>query len=391
MSNDKTLAGRIPFEEIETFESWSLPSLGEGSRVVPSVKKDPNKHKRDEPVEETVEELSDHQPAPLTAQRLQEITETAEKEAREFGFAQGYEEGMKQGEKKGTELGEQKAYRETREKLEQKTATFAELAEALFQPVTNHQAELENTLITMAVELAKHFIHTELSVNPALIFPTVEQAVSSLPAGQKNIQVFVSPEDLPQVQEEFAERMPDWRFIADSKMTRGGCRVESSASSVDFSFEKRLMDWRNANQGAELGPDEPTAPITDFRPSAAALSGDEAASAQAPQTPEPQTVDALADEREGGQGHSGRVDETDLDAYRNANAAPIDSQPAVSHDGQGPEISEDPETSPAFETSPDLDAGFSAADPPASPRPAGVGDEPGGEARSPDQSDPHDL
>ena len=383
MANDKTLASRIPFEEIESFESWSLPSLGEGSRVVPSVKKDPSKHKRDEPVEETVEELPDHEPVPLTAEQLQEITETAEKEAREFGFAQGYEEGMKQGEKKGTALGEQKAYRETREKLDQKTAAFAELAEALFQPVTNHQAELENTLITMAVELAKHFIHTELSVNPALIFPTVEQAVSSLPAGQKHIQVFVSPEDLPHVQEEFAERMSDWRFIADPKMTRGGCRVESSASSVDFSFEKRLLDWRNANQGAERSPDESAAPITDFRPSDAASSSDQAASAQVPQSLELQALDALADKREDLE-HSDLASEAGVDAHQYASAAPIETQRATSDDGPAAEISQEPETS----SDP---AAFSASDPPESSRPASVGDEAEDKARASDLGDPHDL
>lgn len=269
MSSDKTLVNRIPFEEIEGFSSFQFPNLGNNGRVIPSVKKDDkNKEARDarKPKgKEIIEDVTDVTPAPLTAEQLKQLTETAEKEAREEGYKNGFEEGMKQGEKKGAQLGEQKAYRETKKVLTEKLQTFERLADALFQPATDQNASLENTVLTMAAELAKHFIHTELSLNPTLMFPTVEQAVASLPAGVKNISVLVNPLDLPFVEEEFSNKKGLWQFLGDAKMSRGSCKVESAVSTVDFSFERRIEDWRKSID-AVGEPDEPIVPANDYRP-----------------------------------------------------------------------------------------------------------------------------
>ena len=269
MPTDKTLLSRIPFEDIKTVTSWQLPNLGKNAKVIPSVKKEDNKRDPRKPRgKETIEDLPDAKVAQLTAEQLKNLTERAEKEAREEGYKNGFEEGMKQGEKKGEQLGEQKAYRETKAALEEQTEAFAALADALFQPVTDHNASLENTVINMAVELAKHFIHTELTLNPSLMFPSVEQAVAGLPAGSKQISVSVHPADLAHIEDAFANKKGHWQFLPDAKMTRGGCKVESHVSTVDFTFERRIHDWKRAIQGGGV-PDEPIPATTDYRPNKA--------------------------------------------------------------------------------------------------------------------------
>lgn len=303
MAVDKTLASRIPFEEIQDLKSWQLPNLGKNARVIPSVKKD--EKKRDgrtadksaggrQASSEIIEDLTGS-PPPLTAEQLKNLTETAEREAREEGYKLGYEEGMRQGEKKGTELGEQKAYRETKARLTEKSETFAQLADALFQPVTSHSAELENTLLTMAVELARHFIHSELSLNPALMFATVEQAVAGLPAGAKNIRVLVNTDDLPHIEAEFASKKGLWQFVGDHRIGRGGCKVESQLSSVDFSFERRIQDWRKS-LGAAAELSLPSAPIDDYRPSDQTATSCDAPQEDSP--PAPPTPEADANDME---------------------------------------------------------------------------------------------
>lgn len=247
MSSDKTLVNRIPHEDIASFSSWSLPSLGKGAKVVPSVKRDDNKSPDRRPAgKEIIEDVPDAQATQLTAEQLQTLTETAEKEAREEGYAKGYEEGLKKGEKKGTQLGEQKAYRETKKLLTEKMQTFETVADLLFQPATNQDQLLENSILDMAVQLAQHLLDTELSSRPELMFPLVEQAVSSLPAGAKNISVYLNETDLPIVQEAFAVKAGVWNFVADRAMARGGCKVESDASALDYSIERRLDDWQKA-------------------------------------------------------------------------------------------------------------------------------------------------
>ncbi len=265
MSTDKTLPNRIPFEDLQSVSAWQPPNLGGKGKVVPSVKRDDKKKASDRKRNELIEDLPDAHVGPMTAEQLKTLTESAEKEAREAGYKQGYEEGMKQGEKKGCELGEQKAYRETGQKLKDQLQTFEGLADALFEPATDHQASLENTVLSMAVELAKHFIHTELSLNPSLMFPSVEQAVASLPAGAKHIRVNVNPEDLAHIEETFSAKRGLWQFVADPRLTRGGCEVSSEVSRVDFSFEKRIDEWQRAIQTSGE-PDAPIPEVVEYRP-----------------------------------------------------------------------------------------------------------------------------
>ncbi len=275
MSTDKTLPSRIPFEDIQSVSAWQLPNLGGRGKVVPSVKRDDKKKASDRQRNEFIEDLPDAHVGPMTADQLKTLTESAEKEAREAGYKQGYEKGMKQGEKKGCELGEQKAYRETGQKLKDQLKTFEGLADALFEPATDHQASLENTVLSMAVELAKHFIHSELSLNPSLMFPSVEQAVASLPAGAKHIRINVNPEDLAHIEETFSAKRGLWQFVADPRLTRGGCEVSSDVSRVDFSFEKRIDEWQRAIQTSGE-PDAPIPEVIDYRPKSESIVEDQA-------------------------------------------------------------------------------------------------------------------
>lgn len=245
---DKKYGNRIPFEDIESFSSWRLPSLGEGSNVVPSVKRGANNPTKNRtPVasesntEESIEEITEPVTIkPLTAQQLQEITEEAEREGRERGYQEGYQQGASAGEGKGLKLGEHKAYEETKAELEEKMQHLNNLVKALHEPVEQQDSALEHQLVEMAIQFAKHLINKELSVDPSSLFKLVERAVASLPAGSDHLRLYLHPDDLELVQEAFANHGHQWRFFTDDTLSRGGCRVESEQSLVDFSIEKRL-------------------------------------------------------------------------------------------------------------------------------------------------------
>lgn len=268
--NESKPVNRIPFEEISSSAAWDFPSWDEGAKVIPSVKKksaeaEKSEHERVEDIEEP--EQQDIKP--ITAAQLQQISEEAEREGREHGYKQGYEQGFSEGEKKGLKLGEQKAYSEVKQRLDEEKERFAQLADALLDPVAMQDGELENLVLDMAVHLAKHLLGQELSADPSRLYHIVKHAAASLPAGAQNIRVYVHPDDVAPAQEASAKSGREWAFYPDAALGRGGCRIESSQSLIDFSVEQRLQQMlEEVRFRGDIDPAD-VAPVADYRPEAA--------------------------------------------------------------------------------------------------------------------------
>jgi Flagellar biosynthesis/type III secretory pathway protein len=264
---DNKLVNRIPFEEIETAQVWALPTLNNG-KVIPSVKK-PNPREEKKPETEIIEEVVEPEIKPLTAEQLQQIAAQAEEEGRERGYLEGLQKGYAEGEKKGLQKGEQKAYAEVKAALEDQRQRFQQIADALLDPLATQDSRLDNIILDMAVHLAKHLLNRELSEDPSSLFHLVERAVGALPAGAKNIRIYLHPDDVELAHEVFAAQGRNWTFYPDAKMSRGGCRLETDQSLLDYSVEQRLQQMlEQANFLGDLDAGEEI-PVADYVPAPA--------------------------------------------------------------------------------------------------------------------------
>lgn len=267
---DNKFVNRIPFEEIETAKVWSLPALNNG-KVVPSVKKpnarEENKNQGEKKSgTEIIEDVPAPKIKPLTAEQLQQIATQAEEEGRERGYQEGLQKGYAEGEKKGLVKGEQKAYSEIKTGLEEQKNRFQQIADALLDPLATQDSRLENIVLDMAVHLAKHLLNRELTEDPSSLFHLVERAIGTLPAGAKNIRIFLHPDDVELAHEAFAHLGRNWTFYADSKMSRGGVRLETDHSLVNYSVEQRLrLMLEQANFLGDLDSGEEI-PVADYTP-----------------------------------------------------------------------------------------------------------------------------
>lgn len=261
---DNKLVNRIPFEQIDQAKTWTLPSLGAG-KVVPSVKKQGGRDDQNTSVE-IIEEVPNAPLKPLTAEQLQQIAAQAEAEGRERGYQEGLQKGYAEGEKKGLQKGEQKAYSEIKTALEDQKLRFQTLADALLDPMKTQDTALENLVLDMAVHLAKHLLGRELTEDPSSLFHLVERAVGSLPAGAKNIRIYLHPDDVELAHEAFAHMGRNWNFYPDTHLSRGGCRLETDQSLVDYSVEQRLRVM--LEQASFLGDLDATEviPIAHYEP-----------------------------------------------------------------------------------------------------------------------------
>lgn len=237
----KSLPGRIAAEDLGEVTSWMLPPVDDTGRVLSSAEKEARvrREKLLRNGKEKIEtvEIPEQQKTGMTAQELQEIFDAAEKD----GFTQGHTEGFEKGKSEGYEAGRQQGLMEMRAHLTLEQQRFQSLANALINPLTAQDNDIEHMLLDVICSLTQSVIQRELLTDSSHILELVKTAVDALPVGSKNIRISLNPDDLVVVETYANEQQLDWKFFGDTQLQLGGCKVETPESRVDFSVSQRLQ------------------------------------------------------------------------------------------------------------------------------------------------------
>jgi len=247
----KSLPGRIPVESLGEVTSWMLPPVEDSGKILSSAEKEARERRdrllrREKETIEIIEmpelpEVADEEsPAPqvgISAQEMQEIYEAAEKE----GFEQGHEAGFQKGNAEGYEAGRQQGLMELRAQLAVEQQRLQQIMHALLDPIKAQDDDLENMLLDIICSLTQSVVQRELQIDSSQILLLAKTAVDALPVGSKNIRICLNPEDVTTLQTYATEHQLDWKFFGDTQLQRGGCRVETPESRVDFSVSMRLQ------------------------------------------------------------------------------------------------------------------------------------------------------
>lgn len=246
----KNLPGRIPAETLGEVRSWMLPPVEDAEKILSSAEKEARERRdrmlrREKEIIEVIEipepvveeEEAQPQQTGISAQELQEIYDSAEKD----GFAQGHEAGFQQGKAEGYEAGRQQGLAELRAQLAVDQQRLQHIMHTLLNPITAQDNDLENMLLDIICSLTQSVVQRELQIDSSQILSLVKTAVDALPVGSKNIRIFLNPDDIAALETYAAEQHLDWKFFGDAQLQRGGCRVETPESRVDFSVSMRLQ------------------------------------------------------------------------------------------------------------------------------------------------------
>jgi len=237
----KSMPGRIASENLGEVTSWMLPLVDESGKVLSSAEREARlrREKLLRQGKEKIEtvEIPAQQKTGMTAQEMQDIFDEAEKD----GFAQGHIEGVEQGKSDGFEAGRQQGLMEMRAQLTLEQQRFHNLANALFNPLTAQDNDVENMLLDVICSLTQSVIQRELVTDSSHIVELVKTAVDVLPIGSKNIRVSLNPDDLVAVETYAADQQLEWKFFGDTQLQPGGCKIETPESRVDFSVSQRLQ------------------------------------------------------------------------------------------------------------------------------------------------------
>jgi flagellar assembly protein FliH len=190
----------IPKDRSGAYRPWKLTSLEGGAGRKP----------QDDPKEQA-ERL-----ARENAERIKMINQQAYREGYDAGYARGA----------AAAAGE--------------AARLAELVESARREMTGLEQNVAEDLVRLALTLARTLVRESLKVQPQLVEAIVRETVRDVPPFGQGTRLRLHPEDATLIGKHLgAELEADWSIVGDETMTRGGCRVESSAGEIDASMETR--------------------------------------------------------------------------------------------------------------------------------------------------------
>ncbi len=157
-----------------------------------------------------------------------------EREAFAKGFAQGERSGQEAADQRGEAM------------LRRLTETLQELTQLRSQMI--HQTERQ--MVELAVAVARRVVHREVSLDPDLLVAMARVALERL-GDAARITVRLNPDDY---QSTGAARVAQLTasnvtVVADGRIPRGGCRVESEMGILDAGIDAQIQEIAQALLG----------------------------------------------------------------------------------------------------------------------------------------------
>ncbi|WP_077286338.1 flagellar assembly protein FliH [Cognaticolwellia aestuarii] len=238
-------------EESQHVDSWTVPNV-EAKNLQDEGKTNAlgkSRNWRYEPPEET--EVAE--PAPLTAEEIEEIRQAAFDEGFEQGkadgFSKGFEEGRADGHQEGLTSGHQEGLEQGlaqgKETIEQQITAMQTLLDQLHQPLANVEKNVEAQLLQLVVQLTQAVTKHEAKTNPDILLSAIAEGVKALPGQESQIQILLNPQDIRLVEEKFGAghiQAQGWQLLAAPQLNPGGCQIENSTSNIDLSVKSRLSE-----------------------------------------------------------------------------------------------------------------------------------------------------
>ena len=241
----------IKSDNQEDLDVWALPNV----QTKPTAEQEKHTNAlgkksswRYEPPEEEIAE-----PEPLTAEEIEEIRQAAHDEGfgqgKEEGFAKGYEEGKAQGIEEGTAqgitTGTEQGLAAGKETIDALGENWKNLIEQLDKPLASVEKNVEEQLLNLVVQLTEAVVLQEAKINPDILMAAINSGIKSLPSNDTNTQIYLNPDDIKQVEQQFGEQHikdSGWKLLPAPQLSPGSCQIENSTSNIDLSIKSRLQE-----------------------------------------------------------------------------------------------------------------------------------------------------
>ena len=159
-----------------------------------------------------------------------------------------HDEAVEAGHKAGFEHG----YEEGTARVRMEAMRINTLFEQLERAVGEFDQEVGESLVQLALELARQVVRRELKTQPQSLLDVVREALTQLP--HQHVNIHVHPDDAALVRTHLADQVmhAGHRVREDATLTRGGCRLDVSGTQVDATVETR---WKRVVESLGLRDD----------------------------------------------------------------------------------------------------------------------------------------
>lgn len=154
-------------------------------------------------------------------------------EARQAGQAQGYQEGHARGLAEGQAAG--------LAEMQAQAAQLRALAQAWPAALRRADQDVAQTLLALALDIARQVLGQALEADPQAILPLVRDLLQAEPALTGEPHLWLHPDDAALVRKHLAEDLQSagWRMRVDEHLQRGGCRVLAAGGEKDATVQTR--------------------------------------------------------------------------------------------------------------------------------------------------------
>ena len=243
-NSDNKLSHRVVSDAELEFSHWQLPDVTEAEDD--SISNLFGYSAQQVPKAAVIETIS-----PPTMAEIEDIRAQAEAEGFDEGKTQGYSEGLEQGRLEGLEQGHTEGLAQGHEQgLEAGLAEakalvsrFEGLLSQFEKPLQLLDGDIEHSLMTLTMALAKSVIGHELKTHPEQILSALRLGVESLPIKEQSVNLRMHPDDVALVETLYSSTQLNrnqWQLEADPSLTVGDCIISSQRSLVDLTLSSRI-------------------------------------------------------------------------------------------------------------------------------------------------------
>ena len=158
-----------------------------------------------------------------------------------------YQKAYQRGYVKGEREAKENVMTVVHEELADLKRSIHQLVAGFKAAIGDHADRTSEEMLSLALEISKTMVKAEIQVNPEVVLPVIRQALTRLPSVQMPIKLLVHPEDEVLVTLYMKESFEGvCQVIADSRIERGGCSLESETNLIDATNATR---WSLICQG----------------------------------------------------------------------------------------------------------------------------------------------
>lgn len=170
-------------------------------------------------------------------------SEALREQAREAGRSEGYQAGYQAGHAKGKAAAEA----EIRGHLH----TVYQLADEAAKAKATTIAEAETGIVELVIDVTRKVIGEMVELNPEIVVNVVSNALEEA-TNTDVLTIRANPQDVELLREYWENALGDnpgnrqWEIMADRRVKRGGCVIDTQAGSVDAQIDTQLVQIKYA-------------------------------------------------------------------------------------------------------------------------------------------------